>query len=394
MNVMHELDLYRVGGVEQLFFRYLMKSQSFKQHLLLHSSKPHSFFQKSLKNYLASVSHAKKIVGLRLPKPLRGFNIARILRQKKTETLVCWNCVSNLKKGPKNRIYYEHGLANCFKNKDFSNYLNSFDRIISCSEASKRVLELKWKVRADHVVVSNPLFPQSVSDKAAPRDLNIKRPFRMGVVARLVSIKAHALSLHCLKSLLRMGLNVELIFAGDGELKDSLKALAKTLQIEQHVQFLSNVSDIASFYQSIDLLLSFSVQESYGLSVIEAMANGCPVLSSLLACPVLSGKAGRQKTLQDISRACLIMEADLPISELLDLGGVIDSRTPSFVYDPKKDKIVEAGVIDPEKAAKKIAHLLEHPELYQKMSANAFLYARENFSFSKYMRELEAAISL
>ena len=77
--------------------------------------------------------------------------------------------------------------------------------------------------------------------------------------------------------------NAMLTIAGDGPLEKELKNLTKTLAIEKSVRFIATVPHhkVPELLQSADLFVRPSIAEGFGVSFIEAMASGVPVI----ACP-------------------------------------------------------------------------------------------------------------
>jgi glycosyltransferase involved in cell wall biosynthesis len=73
-----------------------------------------------------------------------------------------------------------------------------------------------------------------------------------------------------------------LVFAGDGPLRESLEAEARSLGIENHVRFLGfvNQSALPEVYAASDLLVLPSEFEPWGLVVNEAMVCGVPAVVS------------------------------------------------------------------------------------------------------------------
>ena len=70
-----------------------------------------------------------------------------------------------------------------------------------------------------------------------------------------------------------------LVIAGTGSEEKSLRSLAKKLRIKDHVFFEGQVSDVAPYYKSADILLVTSHYEGYGRMFLEAMVSGCPVIT-------------------------------------------------------------------------------------------------------------------
>ena len=75
-------------------------------------------------------------------------------------------------------------------------------------------------------------------------------------------------------------LPAKLIMVGDGPEREIADQLCKDLDIKSKVLFLGNTSDIDRILCFTDLFLLPSASESFGLSALEAMAAGVPVVSS------------------------------------------------------------------------------------------------------------------
>lgn len=75
-------------------------------------------------------------------------------------------------------------------------------------------------------------------------------------------------------------LPAKLIMVGDGPEREIADQLCKDLGIKGKVLFLGNTSDIDRILCFTDLFLLPSASESFGLSALEAMAAGVPVVSS------------------------------------------------------------------------------------------------------------------
>lgn len=76
--------------------------------------------------------------------------------------------------------------------------------------------------------------------------------------------------------------NLRLLLIGEGTEQDHLKTLCKDLGVAESVTFTGRVpfSEISRYYNMLDVLVNISEYESFGVSVIEAMACGKPVIVS------------------------------------------------------------------------------------------------------------------
>lgn len=71
-----------------------------------------------------------------------------------------------------------------------------------------------------------------------------------------------------------------LVLAGDGPTRPETEATVRELGLESDVRFLGKVDPVADIMRAADLFLLPSSSESFGLSALEAMACGVPVVAS------------------------------------------------------------------------------------------------------------------
>jgi glycosyltransferase involved in cell wall biosynthesis len=76
--------------------------------------------------------------------------------------------------------------------------------------------------------------------------------------------------------------NAFFIIAGDGPERSRLEALAERLGIKRRVKWLGWQSDLGRFYRSIDVMVFNSDWDAMGLSPLESMAFGIPVVASVV----------------------------------------------------------------------------------------------------------------
>ncbi len=84
-----------------------------------------------------------------------------------------------------------------------------------------------------------------------------------------------------------LGENCKILVIGRGDDEARLRAAAGQLGVTDHVIFGGYQSDTKSMMSAFDLYVAASEQETFGLSVLEALASGLPVLYT--TCPALDG---------------------------------------------------------------------------------------------------------
>jgi len=86
--------------------------------------------------------------------------------------------------------------------------------------------------------------------------------------------------LHSAKNIINSYKNVKFLIIGDGQQATRLKNLSKRLDIQNSVIFAGYLeyAELGLCYKHSDLLIITSPHETFGLTVVEAMHFGCPVL--------------------------------------------------------------------------------------------------------------------
>ena len=134
----------------------------------------------------------------------------------------------------------------------------------------------------------------------------------IGVLGRLDPNKRVDLVIRAAAPLLRD--DRQLLIVGDGEERDRLTATASDAGVSDHVLFAGERRDVGPVLSSFDVFVAASAQETFGLSVLEALGNGLPVLYT--TCPALDGivtDRARQVAGEEIAlRHELAAEVDRP----------------------------------------------------------------------------------
>ncbi len=105
--------------------------------------------------------------------------------------------------------------------------------------------------------------------------------FVIGSVSRIAKEKSIDRIINTFPAVLEKIPNSKLLIVGDGPDKEELIELAKSKGLEKSVIFTGKVEleKIGIYYQLMNIFVTFSITETQGLTVIEAMASGLPVLA-------------------------------------------------------------------------------------------------------------------
>ena len=105
--------------------------------------------------------------------------------------------------------------------------------------------------------------------------------FTLGILARLEAYKGHQHVLEAASLLKQEGREFQILVAGKGDYEEALRAMAKELDVEDRVQFLGFVSDVAELLSILDVQLNASYgTETSSLSILEGFSMGLPAIVS------------------------------------------------------------------------------------------------------------------
>jgi glycosyltransferase involved in cell wall biosynthesis len=98
----------------------------------------------------------------------------------------------------------------------------------------------------------------------------------ISMVARFHPVKDHPMLIRGFAAAAQVYPKVDLLLAGEGEDRPKLEALIADLGITDRVKFLGVRKDVPDLLKAIDIFALTSVSEAASLTLLEAMATGCP----------------------------------------------------------------------------------------------------------------------
>ncbi len=102
----------------------------------------------------------------------------------------------------------------------------------------------------------------------------------IGIVARLVPIKAVNLFLAAASEILTRYPQALFLIVGDGELRAELEQQAQHLALTDSVRFLGFRSDLPKIYADLDCVVLCSLNEGLPVAIIEALTSARPVVAT------------------------------------------------------------------------------------------------------------------
>ncbi|MBW1215431.1 glycosyltransferase family 4 protein [Pantoea allii] len=382
MKKLHIINLGKMGGVERLFLQYINDFSDGHDDVICISNEIDDDIRRHIPQQKITFAN-RWINGLKLKVPqfLRKYVLQKRIEASDADVIVVWDLIPGLAAKPRRAalVYYDHGCSWRYpKNKKTLNFMAMLDGVISASYASNRVMQHRFNLPCPHhVVINRIMVPQGIN----PATRTLKNPIRLGTASRQVSLKGISVALLTLKELRQRGHNVVLEIAGKGPDHDAFVGLAERLNISEFVTFSGFQHDISTFFNRIDLYLSTPVTEPFGLSCMEALYFGVPVIF-----PMIDG----QPEVVSHQQCGIGLMPSVTIDEHEKLTGIrVDF--PYQIYDPVHDVMEEAKLVSHIDCANAVEILSGH-ETYQRFSETAKAWTAEHFDYALFKTEFNDAL--
>lgn len=179
------------------------------------------------------------------------------------------------------------------------------------------------------------LLPNAINcdsfESLEPKKLNAK--LHLLNIGSLTKVKNHFFLIKVANNLKKIGIEFKFYFLGDGVLRENVENEILKNGLEKNIVLKGKIDDISYYLHKSDIYIHGSLYESFGLTILEAMAAGLPVVT-------IDGEGNRD----------LIVAGE---------NGYILSNN------------------DVENFTKKILSIYTNPEKYYKMSSFAKKFARQ-----------------
>lgn len=125
------------------------------------------------------------------------------------------------------------------------------------------------------------LFQVDVDRKSLLKELGVSSSDKIvGILASLTEAKDHATLLNAFAQVVSKVPESVLLICGAGPLETTLKEQAESQGLIQRVRFLGVRRDVANLLKVFNVFVLSSVREGLPVSILEAMAAGCPVVAT------------------------------------------------------------------------------------------------------------------
>ncbi len=210
---------------------------------------------------------------------------------------------------------------------------------------SKRIADSlveDFKISRDNISIL-PVFVdiQKIIDAPIVFDLHKKYPqfnFIALMASRITKEKNIDLAIKSFSRVLKLFPKAGLVIVGDGPELSNVKKLTKALGISRSVIFENWNNDLSSYYKTANLFILTSLYEGFSMTLIEAAASGCPIVTSnvgivgdiltdehVIICSVHSetcfteninliiGNNQKRELLKQSARVCVIETCDISV---------------------------------------------------------------------------------
>ena len=220
-------------------------------------------------------------------------------------------------------------------------------KIITISEFSKRAIIEAYHVLESDVVVAYPALPDSVSQDAMAKSNDSSSTLPKRYILSVGTIQPRKNFTRLIEALsLLPDKEISLVIVGKkGWLYDDILSAPQKFGLEKRVQFLDFVPDSAlpQLYKHAVCFALPSLYEGFGLTVLEAMSHGIPVVvSKTSSLPEIAGDAGIYVDPEDTKSIAAgltqaITEEGKTRSDRVKLG---KDRVKDFTWDKAAAKVM------------------------------------------------------
>jgi glycosyltransferase involved in cell wall biosynthesis len=238
-----------------------------------------------------------------------------------------------------------------FKSKvgKFNRLMNNVGKFVLKRADQIRVVSGRLK---DQIVANYKLDPERIvsipigtnTSMFVPSD-DVQREPIIAFAQRLILEKQPMLFVEVTKRVMEQVPEVRVEIAGDGVLKEDMQAAYETAGLSERVTFLGAVAqpDLVALYQKSKCYLHTADWEGWGMPMIEAMAAGCPVVTTDTGCAgeaIVDGETGFVAAINDVdalTEATIKLMTDEQLWQNVSEKGIVAAKEWSFASLTRKN---------------------------------------------------------
>ena len=190
------------------------------------------------------------------------------------------------------KVYYTSHGFHFYKGAPILNWLVFYPAEVLCSYFTDKLITIN---NEDYLLAKNKLKAKESyyvpgvgidTDKFSDENDTVKREALGISEAAFVILSAGELNENknhqiVIKAMARLNNpNLHYVIAGEGDKKEHLTALAKSLGVDENLHLIGYRKDLPRIYRACDVFCFPSIREGLGLAAIEAMMCGLPVVAA------------------------------------------------------------------------------------------------------------------
>ncbi len=215
------------------------------------------------------------------------------------------------------------------KRRGLRRAITSVDAVIAVSQAVREDLVNNVKVPKEMIrVIPNGLDVRQYKESTRRGETGV--PI-VATAGPLEPMKAQADFVKAAKMVIDAGHNIQFLLIGDGREEGSLRQLATDLGLQKNLTFVTGVTNYRQSIGTCDVFVLPSLQEGLGLSVLQAMAFGKPVVTTNAGGLCLLVRDGENGLMVNRSDPDAIAAAITRLIETPDLARDLGERARRFV---------------------------------------------------------------
>ena len=303
-----------LGGIEQAFVDYT-KSLLISGHRTICVIRPESMIKDKLLTLKNSYQERLQIIEVSNFSKWDFFakcRLSKIVRQEEINITICHGgrAVELLRYPTKRNKISQVAVAHNYSYKS----LIKADYIFSITKNLKNFLVDKGFEEAKIKIIPNCLDVGNLTKISTRRKNN---PIVLGVLSRFEERKGVHNFLKSCAALKANKVNYRAIIAGDGIDKESLQKLRDDLGLNGYVEFIGWVENKKDFYKKIDIFCLPSIQEAFGIVLLEAMHFNLPIVAT---------KTSGPSEILEHNKDALLCEVENPGDMALKIREMIESH--------------------------------------------------------------------
>lgn len=156
-------------------------------------------------------------------------------------------------------------------------YLSEFDRVVVATDLQRQDMLVDFP-DATKEIVTIPVG--GVSDQMTPyKPRSLSQPIRLMTASRLAIEKHVDLIVKAVAKIHNQGIDIRFDIYGDGNQETKIKKAIEETEAGNYVTMKGVSNDLADVYPQYDAFISASFSEGFGLTYIEALNAGLPVIT-------------------------------------------------------------------------------------------------------------------